>query len=52
MAATIIWNPTTETAQRLIAIARGEDNGLRSHHARILADRELNKRGVAWSAVA
>jgi hypothetical protein len=42
------FDPTTETKDRLLAIVTGTDTRQRSHMSRILADRELTKRGINW----
>ena len=42
------FDPTTETKERLLAIVNGTDKRQRSHMSRILADRELTKRGIDW----
>jgi hypothetical protein len=44
------FDPTTETKERLLAIVNGTDKRQRSHTSRILADRELTKRGFDWCA--
>lgn len=41
------WKPENETTERLLAIRDGNDAGMRSHHARILADKELVRRHSA-----
>jgi len=38
------WKPETETDERLQAIAGGKASDLRSHHARIIADKVLTAR--------
>jgi hypothetical protein len=42
------FDPTKETKERLLAIVNGTDKRQRSHMSRILADRELTKRGFDW----
>ena len=42
------FDPTTETKERLLAIVTGVDKRYRSHMSRIIADRELTKRGIDW----
>lgn len=41
-----VWKPETETTTRLQAIVAGTDTGMRSHVARILADKELVRRNA------
>ena len=39
-----VWNPTEETDETLEAVMWGRDPRFRSHHSRIIADKELNRR--------
>ena len=40
------WKPESETTERLSAIVNGTDTKMRSHVARILADKELVRRNA------